>query len=182
MPIQTEVPSELSERLVGGVNLKPGTLGDQLDPDAVHLLVFLRHLGCIFCRETIADLRDCCADDPNFPLPLFFFQGSSTEGRALLRGLWPQARAVADASGEFYDAFGVGRAGLVAMFRPAVWSARSRAQGKGHEQGRRTGDIWRMPGMFLTHGREILWAHDYSHAADHPDYRTVREHAARRVV
>jgi hypothetical protein len=30
---------------VEGVNLKPGTLGDQIDPARPTLLVFLRHFG-----------------------------------------------------------------------------------------------------------------------------------------
>jgi hypothetical protein len=30
---------------VDGVNLKPGTLGDQIDPARPTLLVFLRHFG-----------------------------------------------------------------------------------------------------------------------------------------
>jgi len=42
------IPSELIARGVSGVNLSPGSLGDQL-VDEVTLLIFLRHFGCIFC-------------------------------------------------------------------------------------------------------------------------------------
>jgi hypothetical protein len=58
---------------------------------------------------------------------------------------------------------------------PAVWLAKSRAEAKGHRNGERSGDIWRMPGAFLTRDDEILWAHEYRHAADLPDYRAIRE-------
>ena len=56
------------------------------------------------------------------------------------------------------------------MFGPGVWSAKARAEGKGHANGERSGDIWRMPGVFLAKGDQIFWAHEYRHAGDHPDY------------
>jgi hypothetical protein len=171
------IPDQLLDRLVAGVNLVPGTLRDQLGRDLT-LLVFLRQLGCIFCRETLSDMRALCESDPDFPRPLFFFQGTATEGRVLLRRYWPELRAVSDPTSEFYEAFGIRRGGLMKMLGPAVWSAKARAEEKGHRNGERVGDIWRMPGMYLVRGREILWAHEYRHAADHPDYGSVREFAA----
>lgn len=171
------LPERLLDRPVRGVNLAPGTLRSQLG-DGVNLLVFLRHFGCIFCRETLTDMRAIAESDPRFPRPLFFFQGSVTEGRAFLRRYWPQLRAVADPSAEFYDGFGIERAGLMKALGPAVWSGQSRAKAKGHENGKRSGDIWRMPGAFLTRGSEVLWAHEYRHAADHPDYQVICDVAA----
>ena len=58
----------------------PGRLRDQL-AGCPQLLVFLRHFGCVFCRETVADLRAIAEDNPRFPPVLFFFIGSPTEGR-----------------------------------------------------------------------------------------------------
>lgn len=168
------IPAALLSRAVTGPNLAPGTLGDQLGTELT-LLVFLRHLGCIFCRETLADMRTVSEKDSRFPRPLFIFQGTSTEGRALLRRYWPRVRAVADPAAEFYEAFGIGRGGLLKMLGPAVWAAKSRAQAKGHRNGPRTGDIWRMPGVYLVRGEEILWAHEYRHAADHPEYALICE-------
>jgi hypothetical protein len=171
------IPDHILKEPVAGVNLAPGPLGDQLG-DGPTLLVFLRHFGCIFCRETIADLRAIAERDESFPALLFFFQGSPTEGRALLRSYWPKARAIADPDGELYRAFGIGRGGPLKMFGPAVWTARSRAVAKGHRNGPRSGDIWRMPGVFLTMGSRIVWTHQFAHAADHPDYDEIAERAA----
>ncbi|NNL67014.1 MAG: hypothetical protein HKP30_12275, partial [Myxococcales bacterium] len=153
-------------------NLVPGTLRDQLGGGAT-LLVFLRHFGCLFCRETLADVRAAAEASPDFPRPLFFFEGRRTEGRAFLRRYWPELRAVADPAGEFYDAFGVNRGGMREMFGPGVWSARSRAAAKGHRNGERSGDIWRLPGVFLAEGPAIRWAHEYRHAGDRPDYGRI---------
>jgi hypothetical protein len=168
------IPETVLARGVAGVNLSPGTLADQLGPDPT-LLVFLRHFGCMFCRETLADMRAAAESDPDFPRPLFFFQGTTTEGRAFLRRYWPTLRAVADPDGVFYEAFGVGRGSLMEMFGPRVWSAKSRAEALGHRNGPRTGDVFRMPGAFLVQGAQILWAHEVRHAGDRPDYDRIRD-------
>jgi len=171
------IPKRLLDSPVPGLNLIPGTLRDQLG-SGLNLLVFLRQFGCMFCRETLADMRSVSQADARFPRPLFFFQGSPTEGRAFLRRYWPELRAVADPRAEFYEGFGVQRGGLIKMLGPAIWSAKSRAEAKGHRNGERMGDIWRMPGVFMTRGSTILWAHEYRHAADHPDYQLICELAA----
>jgi len=159
---------------VTGVGLVPGTLRDQLS-DEVSLLVFLRHFGCIFCRETVADLREATAARADYPSVLFFFQGSTTEGRAFLRRYWPEARAVADPDLHFYELFGIRQASLLEALGPSVLAARSRARAKGHENGPRSGDIWRMPGVFAVRGEQILWAYHPRHAADHPDFARIPE-------
>jgi hypothetical protein len=165
------IPAEVLDRYVTGANLMPGSLRDQIGGRAT-LLVFLRHFGCAFCRETVADLRAAAAD-PAYPPVLFFFQGSPTEGRAFLRRYWPEARAVADPDLAFYEAFGVDRGSLLQMFGPGVLAAGFRARRKGHGNGERSGDIYRMPGAFLVRGDEVLWRHEYKHAGDRPDFGAI---------
>ncbi len=172
-----QIPEELLGLLVSGMNLVPGTLRDQLG-SGLNLLVFLRHFGCVFCRETLADVRVQVENEPRFPPPLFFFEGTPTEGKAFLRRYWPELRAVADPTSQFYEGFGIDRGGLMRMLGPGVWRAKSRAQAKGHQNGERSGDIWRMPGLFLARGREIVWSHDYGHAGDIPDYPLIGQIAA----
>ena len=110
------IPDAVLDRYVSGVNLMPGSLRDQLG-EAVTLLVFLRHFGCMFCRETIAELRQA-AEAPGYPPVVFFFQGTPTEGRAFLRRYWPEARAIADPELFLYESFGVDRGSLLQMFGP----------------------------------------------------------------
>ena len=171
------IPKPLLDRPVTGLSLVPGTLRDQLGPELT-LLVFLRHFGCMFCRETLADMRAVSESDARFPAPLFIYQGSTAEGRAFLRRYWSGVRAIADPDLALYAGFGIKRGGVLKMLGPSVFAARSRAAAKGHENGPRSGDIWRMPGVFLARGDEIVWAHEYRHAADHPDYQEICEIAA----
>ncbi len=166
------IPDEVLDRFVSGVNLMPGSLRDQLGSDAT-VLVFLRHFGCTFCRETIADLRAASESVSDFPPVLFFFQGSPREGRAFLRHYWRDARAVADEPLAFYEAFDVSRGSFMQMMGPGVIRSKRRANRKGHFNGERNGDLWRMPGLLIVRENQVLWRHDFQHAADHPDFERL---------
>jgi len=170
--MEHRIADEVLDAPVAGVNLMPGSLRDQLG-QAPTLLVFLRHFGCVFCRETLADLRALSEGDVEYPPLLFFFQGTATEGRALLRRSWPTVRAVADPELRFYTAFGIDRMSWLGLLRPGLWAAERRARGKGLVQGERSGDVWRMPGAFLARGDHILWSHAYRHAGDRPEWEAL---------
>lgn len=154
-----------------GVGLSPGSLRDQIG-DRPTLLVFLRHFGCIFCKETVADLRAAAEAADHYPDILFFTQGTPRESRAFLRD-WPGARAVSDPEMSFYDAFGIRRASFLEALGPKVLKARGRARAKGHQNGKPSGDVWRMPGCLLVEGSRVVWRYEPTHAADHPDFATL---------
>lgn len=168
------IPDAVLDEPIGGVNLVPGTLRDQLGAGPT-LFVFLRQLGCVFCREMVGQLRDASARRADYPPVLFFFQGTGTEGRVFLSRRWPEARAVADRPKRFYEAFGIERGGLREMFGPGVWSARRRARAAGFEQGERLGDAFMMPGVFWVEARRVVWRHVFRHAGDIPDFERVPE-------
>ena len=62
MPEARPILDVVLDEPAAGVNLAPGTLRDQLG-DELRLLVFLRHFGCMFCRETLADMRQVVRED-----------------------------------------------------------------------------------------------------------------------
>lgn len=178
--IPKKLPVEALNAPVTGVGLSPGTLGDQLS-DGLTLLVFLRHFGCMFCRETVSDLREAAEGNADFPSVLFFSQSSATEGRAFMRRYWPNTRVIADPQLELYDLFGIPRAGFLEAIGPKVLKARSRARAKGLTNGPNSGDIWRMPGIFAVQRERIIWAHQAEHAADHPDFSRIPEFIGREL-
>jgi hypothetical protein len=155
----------------------PGSLRDQL-ADQATLLIFLRHFGCIFCRETVGDLRALSEKDPSFPSVLFFSQGSPTEARVFLNRYWSSGRSISDPELGFYEAFGVHQGSFLQTIGPGVLLSTRRAAAKGYENGPRDGDIWRMPGAFLVRGGDILWRHEFRHAADYPDFDQVPRFSA----
>ena len=166
------IPEAVLDQPVEGVNLRPGPLRDQLG-DGPTLLVFLRHTGCIFCRETVAEVRRRAEADPSFPPVIFFYEGTPDDGRAFFEHFYPSARAVADAPRTFYADFGVARGGLGQLLNPAVVACGIRATLHGHRQKGVTGDPFQMPGTFLVSGSRILWRHLARHAGDGPDLDEV---------
>jgi hypothetical protein len=166
-----QIEAETLKAPVSGVNLAPGTFDDQL-AEGPTLLIFLRFFGCIFCRETVSDLRQQSEANPDFPAVLFVSEAGSTEARAFVRRYWPEARVIADPKAILYAAFGVGTS-IVKSFSPGVFKARRRALDKGIEQGSLDGNAFRMPGAFLVRGGEVLWSHKFKHAADQPDFDDV---------
>ncbi len=66
---------------VTGLNLAGATLRDQLNPDGQTLLVFLRHFGCLFCREMVADLRDLSRAMPGLPADCLFLSRHAREAQ-----------------------------------------------------------------------------------------------------
>jgi hypothetical protein len=169
-----QIPAETLEASFAGVNISPGSLGDQLG-DRPTLIVFLRFFGCIFCRETVADIREASESQPDYPAVLFVNQASPTECRAFVRRYWPDARVISDPNLEVYDEFGIGRASFLKALGPSVFRAYARARAKGHVQGAPAGDIWRLPGVIVADQARIVWSYTPSHAADHPDFASISQ-------
>lgn len=164
-----QIATTVLDTPVEGVNINPGVLREQLGAGTT-LLIFLRHFGCLFCREMVEDIRQLAATNPGYPPVLFFYQGSVAEGKRFFARHWPEARAVADAGKTFYRAFGIERGGVKEMLGPEVWACGLRAASKGHTGGLPVGDPWMMPGAFLVQGDQIIWRHAFRHAGDHPDF------------
>ena len=161
------ISEQLLNHPIEGVNLSGRTLKEELG-DVPKLLVFVRHFGCIFCRELIADMRSVSESQPEFPPILFFYQGTVSDGLEFFPSLWREAKAIADLPKVFYNGFGLERGGMKEMFGAEVWACGVRAALKGHFIGAPVGDPWVMPGMFLVHQHQILWQHHFKHAGDHP--------------
>jgi hypothetical protein len=168
------ISADILQSAVQGLNLTAGSLADQLG-DQPTLLVFLRHFGCMFCREMVRDLRQISQAHAGYPPVLFFYQGTIEEGQTFFAQYWPDARAVADDPKKFYTALGLRRATFGQMFGFQVWTCRLRALSKGNFIGKAVGDPWIMPGTFLVHGGDVLWHHRFMHQGDHPDWSKIPE-------
>ncbi|HTJ79933.1 MAG TPA: SelL-related redox protein [Rariglobus sp.] len=165
-----QLPLALLERPIQGLRLRGTTLGEQLGGRPA-VLVFLRHFGCLFCREMVRDVRREAEANPDYPPVIFFFQGTVAQGAEFFGKFYPEAVAVEDSTLTFYRAFGLkgGSAGQLLGLR-AVGAA-LRALAKGNFVGRWVGDVTVMPGVFAVaaDGR-VIWSYAAAHAGDHPDF------------
>ena len=148
--------STVLDSYVEGRNLRPGMLRDQVGARPT-LLVFLRHLGCPFCREWLAELRKSAAADPTFPAALFFHLGTPEQGDAFFSAFAPEVRAVSDPKQRFYKALGVPKAPAFQLLDPRVWACGIRASRNGHKAGKPVGNPFVMPGLFLVENECVTW-------------------------
>jgi peroxiredoxin len=140
------------------------------------LLVFLRHAGCTFCREALADLARQRPALGRAGTHLVFVHMSEIEGfRRFAAGYGlgdvPQ---VSDPERKLYRALGLRRGTLgqllgwrvlVRGFQAAIFAR--------HGLGAIQGDSTQMPGVFLIRDGRILAAHRHRDSADRPDYVAV---------
>ena len=169
---EAAVPGHLLDSPVFGINLRSDTLRGNVCPEGT-LLVFLRHFGCVFCREMVADLRQHAATEGAVGRILFFYQGTIPEGRTFFAEHWSSARAIADQPLKFYQGFGIPKASLGEMLTPAVWRRGMRSYARGHRPGRIQGSVRQMPGLMWVRGGRILWRHDFEHSGDNPDVSQI---------
>lgn len=66
------LPESFKTREAFGIHLRGKNILTYL-PSRLSLLVFLRHSGCIFVREAVADLKEMFESSLSFPSILFFF-------------------------------------------------------------------------------------------------------------
>lgn len=161
------IPEAVLSHPVAGINIKGPTFADELGTTPTYA-VFLRHLGCVFCRQLVDDLRNISERKSDFPPVIIFYQGTTEQGEQFFAKKWPTARAIADLSTTFYKGFHLKRGSFSQMFGARVWAAGARALTKGFLPGKVIGDPWLMPGIFLIERPRISWLHAFRHAGDHP--------------
>lgn len=139
------------------------------------VLVFLRHFGCLFARETVRDLAAAASDRPDGgPRIVLVHQYEPEVGDAVVDELWPGAERVADPDRRLYDAVEVRRGGVREMFGLRSWARGARAALKGNWIGRKRGaDGWTLPTVVRLRDGEVVGEHRGRHAGDHPDWAAV---------
>ena len=147
---------------------------DELSRLSPVMVVFLRHLGCPFCREALADLaRDRARIERDGTRLLLVHVASEEE---LLDRLAPALSDVArlpDPTQVIYRAFGLGRGRLLDVFGPMVWfrfieAALLKGRGFGFQD-----DIFQMPGVFVVYHGQVIRTFRHQSIADRPDYLSL---------
>lgn len=166
------LPESFETREAVGIHLRSKTILPCLPP-RLSLLVFLRHSGCIFSREAIADLKEIFETCLSFPPILFFFPGNLGDCERFFEGVWKDACVVSDPETEFYQDLELKTANIIQLASPEVLIGTARAALKGHFYGIPGSNTLQMPGVFLVVRDRIVWEHRYRHIGDHPDWKNL---------
>mgnify|MGYP005666335853 CR=1 FL=1 len=153
------------------------SLGDISDEITV-LLVFLRHFGCTFCREALADIAKRRAKIEGKGIKLVFVHMTDYEtaepyfDKYGLKGV----SHISDPQCRFYQAFGLVKGNFTQLFGLQSW-IRGFQVGvmEGHGVGPMLGDGFQMPGIFIIRDHKIEDSFIHKLASDRPDYDRLVE-------
>jgi len=131
----------------------------ELSSERPVLVAFLRHSGCTFCRELLADLarRRREIEAAGIGIVLVHLEQDADVAELAARYGLADVPRIADPEQRLYEAFNLRRMSPIEMLNPAVWLGGFRtAILKRHGFGRVKGDVLQMPGVFLVRDGEIL--------------------------
>ncbi len=140
------------------------------------VLVFLRHFGCVFCREQVALLRRNYAEFRDLGAEIVCIsQGDAKTGKAfsLLFDL-PFPLLVTGEDLSVFRDYGLQRGTWRQMFNPHTLGRGLIAMLQGNKQGQIQNDGLQMPGVFIVDTQGILrYTHRHYDAADNPPVREL---------
>lgn len=128
------------------------------------VLVFLRHLGCVFCKEHVAQLRGLT--DLNI---VFVTLGTPEQTEAFRQKMRSPHRFICDPQKKLHALFNLQRGGMAEFVNLHTIARTIGAMFKGYVNGLPQGDSAQLPGVFVveTDGT-VLWEHRSRDIADTP--------------
>ena len=141
------------------------------------VLVFLRHLGCMFCREYTAQLQEDLAAFQKYEAKIALINFETAEATHKFcdaRSLVPSFVCLSDTERNAYRAYNLSRITAGELFAPHVWARGFQAALHGHLASIPKGDPFQMPGVFVVDTSGIIqFAHRNKDAADNPPNEMV---------
>jgi hypothetical protein len=150
------------------------TLLELLDESPL-LLVFLRHFGCSFCRQTLDDVSKIRETiEARGIRPVFVHLGSPERAKPFFDYYHlSDVERVSNPDASLYNqpVFSLMRKNvLFQLLLPYVWKGWLRGALRKHGIGMIQEDADQMPGIFYLRNRTIVRAFRYRTIADEPDY------------
>jgi peroxiredoxin len=140
------------------------------------LLALVRHAGCTFCKEALADLGEARERIENTGVrPVVVHMGEpGSLDRLMARHGLEGVETVADPDRRLYRALELPRGSFSQLFGLRVWVRGFIATMRGHLVGRLKGDGFQMPGTVVLRDGVVVARHDHETAADRADFRGPR--------
>jgi peroxiredoxin len=137
------------------------------------LLVFLRHFGCIFCKEALIDISKSKADIEAGGISIVFVHMTDfeTADKQFLKFGLIDSTHISDPDCKFYEAFGLVKGNFNQLFGlQSLIRGFSIGIKEGQTPGSLIGDGFQMPGVFVIVNGEIKERFIHRLSSDRPDY------------
>lgn len=153
-----------------GHGLPATTLPALVESSGIVILHFLRHLGCLYCKQSVVDLHEVVTQSKRFP-PLYFVHQSPVDvANAFFETHFPGAPHISDPTLKLYNLFGIKRLNPLQLFNPLQIAKGATAFFKGHRQTQTQGDDFVLSGTFLFFDGKLKWHYRANYAGDDPDW------------
>jgi len=141
------------------------------------LLVFLRHFGCVFCKEALDDLSKMVDkfDLKKVKLVLVHMAEPALADQYFKNYKLSNASRVSDPDLNFYTRFGLLKANFSQLYGLSSWMRGFSLQQKGFksELAKQLGDHTQMPGIFTIRNGVVVDAYIHKKASEQPDYDSL---------
>lgn len=144
------------------------------------MIIFLRHFGCVFCKEALKDLAKKREGFEKDGFELVFVHMSDTETATAYFNQFNLGGIafVNDPEQRFYRSFGLFRGSFNQLYGLQTWIRGYKVK-KQHgfelELAKKLGDSNQMPGVFVLMDGEIKARFIHRHAAEQPNYEKLLE-------
>ncbi|MHB8489956.1 MAG: peroxiredoxin-like family protein [Candidatus Dormibacteria bacterium] len=157
----------LAAATVLDIDDRPVRLADQWR-DHPAVIVWLRHFGCVFCREQVAEIRAHRGEIEALGGGMVFVGNGTAHAAAWFRKRFAaDSTVLTDPDLVSYKAVGA-RSGLVSTLGPQAWGAGFRALRSGARQSTTKGHPYQQGGLLIMGpGNTVLYRHISSAAGDH---------------
>jgi len=156
-----------------GIVTESGILLSDIVAKNVTLLIFLRHLGCIFCREAMRDISSQWESIRKLGVELVFVHMESDEVATPMLSKFGLGKSlhISDPGQALYRQFGLARGSFTQLFgfRSMI---RGFEAGVSLQQfgGAPFGDAFQMPGVFVLKDGRIMAEYIHKTVSDRPEY------------
>jgi hypothetical protein len=138
------------------------------------VIVWLRHFGCVFCREQVAEIRGARPDIEALGAGIAFVgNGSALAATSFQRHFAADSTVLTDPDLVSYRAIGA-RSGLLSTLGPRAWGAGIRAFRTGARQSITRGHPYQQGGLVIVGpGNVVMYQHISETAGDHAPLSAV---------
>ena len=140
------------------------------------LLVFLRHFGCTFCREAMAEISKRRAEIEEQGTHLIFVHmaDNETAERYFNRYELSGVEHISDPDCKYYTGFGLTKGSFNQLFGlQSFMRGFTAGVVKGHGIGAQLGDGFQMPGVFVLRDNQIRESFIHKLSSDRPNYEEL---------
>lgn len=142
------------------------------------MLVFLRHFGCVFCKEALYDLsqRRKAIEQGGVKIVFVHMADDETAAEYFTKFNLEGACYICDPMQRYYRAFGLQRGSFNQLYGLQTWIRGYKVKqelGVELEMAKRLGDSTQMPGVFILQDGKIKDKFIHRTASERPDYEQL---------